>query len=130
MKKALVFSSGALALLLVPAVSFAATQISDINGIGTFIIATINNLVVPVLFAIAFIVFVWGAFQAFILGHNSDDAHKQGKNLMLWGLVGFFVMVSVWGLVNILTGTITFGNPNPPNYPSAPHSANGGSITP
>ena len=29
---------------------------------------------------------------------------------MLWGLIGFFVMVSVWGLVNILTGTVSFGN--------------------
>ena len=29
---------------------------------------------------------------------------------MLWGLIGFFVMVSIWGLVNILTGTIQLGN--------------------
>jgi hypothetical protein len=35
---------------------------------------------------------------------------EKGKSLMLWGLIGFFVMVSVWGLVNILTGTVSFGN--------------------
>jgi hypothetical protein len=34
---------------------------------------------------------------------------------MLWGLIGFFVMVSIWGLVNILTGTVSFGNNNGPS---------------
>ena len=34
---------------------------------------------------------------------------------MLYGLIGFFVMVSIWGLVNILTGTISFGNNTGPS---------------
>ena len=105
MKKVLTLTFVALAL---PLVSFAA--INNISDVGTFIINTINNILVPVLFAIAFIVFIYGVFKTFILGAGSDDAKESGKNLMLWGLIGFFVMVSVWGLVNILTGTITFGN--------------------
>ncbi|MCX6786601.1 MAG: hypothetical protein NTU85_02155 [Candidatus Kaiserbacteria bacterium] len=109
MKKALIISSLALAL---PLVSFAA--ISNISDAGSFIINTINNILVPVLFAIAFIVFLWGAFQAFILGANSDEVKTKGKNLMLWGLIGFVVMLSVWGLVNILTGTLSFGNSSGP----------------
>ncbi len=120
MKKAFVLAASTIVAALLPAIAFAA-QINNINDIGAFIVTTINSLIVPVLFAIAFVVFLFGAFQAFILGHNSDDAHKKGKNLMLYGLVGFFVMVSVWGLVNILTGTIGFGNTNGPTggYPSA-----------
>ena len=110
MKKALVISS--LALLALPLVSFAA--INNISDAGSFIINTINNILVPVIFAIAFIVFLYGAFEAFILGANSADVKDKGKNLMLWGLIGFFVMVSVWGLVNILTGTIGFGNNSGP----------------
>src|SRR5262249_13352648 len=106
MKKVLI--TGTLAALALPLVSFAA--INNISDVGTFIIDTINNVIVPVLFAIAFIVFLWGVFQTFILGATDDTAKEKGKSLMLWGLIGFFVMVSVWGLVNILTGTITFGN--------------------
>ncbi|MCX6787463.1 MAG: hypothetical protein NTY93_03015 [Candidatus Kaiserbacteria bacterium] len=109
MKKALALTSLSLAALALPLVSLAATTISNISDIGSFIITTINSVLVPVIFAIAFIVFLWGAFQAFILGANDDTAKTKGKNLMLWGLIGFFVMVSVWGLVNILTGTISFG---------------------
>lgn len=107
MKKALVFATGALAALALPLVSFAA--INNLSDAGSFIINIINNVLVPVLFAIAFIVFLWGAFYVFILGANSEETKEKGKNLMLWGLIGFFVMVSVWGLVNILTGSVTFG---------------------
>jgi len=110
MKKALALTSGTLAVLALPLVTMAATTISNVSDVGSFIINTINNVLVPVLFAIAFIVFLWGAFQTFIIGATNDVAKEKGKDLMLWGLIGFFVMVSVWGLVNILTGTISFGN--------------------
>lgn len=113
MKKSLAISSGVISALALPLVSFAA--INNISDVGTFIINTINGVVVPVLFAVAFIVFLWGAFKVFILGATDDTAKKSGKDLMLWGLIGFFVMVSVWGLVNILTGTINFGNNNGPS---------------
>ena len=108
MKKAFVLTSVALAAFAAPLVSLAA--LSNISDVGSFIINTINNVFVPVIFAIAFIVFVWGAFQTFIIGAGSEDVKEKGKNLMLWGLIGFFVMVSVWGLVNLLTGSVSFGN--------------------
>lgn len=113
MNKALVLGSIALSALALPLVSLAA--INNLSDVGSFIINVINNILVPVLFAVAFIVFLWGAFDTFILGANSEDVKERGKNLMLWGLIGFFVMVSVWGLVNILTGTISFGNNTGPS---------------
>lgn len=106
MKKIIALTS--VVALALPLVSLAA--INNVSDVGSFIINTINSIFVPVLFAVAFIVFLWGAFKTFILGANSEDVKEDGKNLMLWGLIGFFVMVSVWGLVNILTGTISFGN--------------------
>ena len=113
MKKALALTTGALATFALPLVSSAA--ISNVSDVGTFIISTINNVLVPVLFAVAFMVFLWGAFDVFILGAQSEEIKEKGKNLMLWGLIGFFVMVSIWGLVNILTGTVSFGNATGPS---------------
>lgn len=113
MKKALTLTSLSFAVFALPLISFAAA-VNNLSDVGSFIINTINNVIVPVLFAVAFIVFLWGAFKTFILGANSEDVKKEGKNLMLWGLIGFFVMVSVWGLVNILTGTVGFGNNSGP----------------
>jgi Type IV secretion system pilin len=117
MKKALALTSGIVAAFAVPLVSLAA--INNVSDVGSFIINTINNVLVPVLFAVAFIVFLWGAFNVFILGANNEEVKTSGKNLMLWGLIGFFVMVSVWGLVNILTGTIQFGTPGQATTPTA-----------
>ncbi len=108
MKKALALTTGTVAALALPLVSMAA--INNVSDVGTFIINTINNIIVPVLFAIAFIVFLYGVFETFIIGAGNEDVKEKGKGLMLWGLIGFFVMVSIWGLVNILTGTVTFGN--------------------
>ncbi len=109
MKKALVLTSVTLTALALPFVSFAA-NVNNLSDVGSFIINGINNILVPVLFAVAFIVFLYGAFKTFIIGSNSEDVKEEGKNLMLWGLIGFFVMVSIWGLVNILTGTVSFSN--------------------
>lgn len=120
MKKALTITSGLTAVFAIPIVA-SAQAVSNISDVGTLIINIINNVFVPVLFAIAFIVFIWGAFQAFILGANSTDVKEKGKNLMLYGLIGFFVMVSVWGLVNILTGSVDFGS-NDPTLPTSPTS--------
>ena len=108
MKKALALSSATIAVLALPLITFAA--VNNVADAGSLIINTINNVLVPVLFAVAFIVFLWGAFYTFILGASNEDTKEKGKSLMLWGLIGFFVMVSIWGLVNILTGTISFGN--------------------
>lgn len=121
MKKALTLSIGASAValaLVAPLTAFAA--LNNLSDVGSFIINTIQNIFVPVLFALAFIVFLWGVFDVFILGAQSEETKERGKNLMLWGLIGFFVMVSVWGLVNILTGTVTFGNNSGPSQ--LPHT--------
>lgn len=112
MKKITAIISATVATALLPLVSFAQTTVNNATEVGNLIVNTINNVLVPVIFAVAFIVFIWGAFNTFILGAQSEDTKEKGKNQMLWGLIGFFVMVSVWGLVNILTGTAKFGNSN------------------
>jgi NADH:ubiquinone oxidoreductase subunit 2 (subunit N) len=118
MKKALALSASTFAVLALPLVTFA--QVTNINDAGNFVINLINNVLVPVLFSIAFIVFLWGAFQTFILGANSDETKEKGRDLMIWSLIGFFVMISIWGLVNILTGSVTFGTSGAPsNLPGA-----------
>ncbi|HEY0948157.1 MAG TPA: pilin [Candidatus Paceibacterota bacterium] len=95
---------------------FVSAQVTATNAgsIGQGIISLINNVLVPLVFAIAFIVFIWGVFQYFIMGGADEEKRENGKSLMLWGIIGFFVMVSVWGLVNILRGTFQTTNTAPP----------------
>jgi hypothetical protein len=107
--KKLAFIGASFAL---PVLAFAQT-VDSVQSLAAFVINFINNIAVPLVFALAFIVFIWGVFQTFIVGATNDEAKKKGRQLMLWGLVGFFLMVSVWGLVRILTGTLNLNNSQP-----------------
>lgn len=114
---------GFLALTLAfafPLAAFAQIDATNAQNIGTGIISLINNVFVPLVFAAAFLVFIFGVFQYFIQGGADEEKRESGKSLMLWGIIGFFVMVSVWGLVNILRGTFRLEN----NVPSV------GDVTP
>lgn len=40
-----------------------------------------------------------------VINPNNEEKRKQGKQYMIWGIIALFVMVSIWGLVAILTNT-------------------------
>ncbi len=61
--------------------------------------------IVPVIFAIAIVVFVWGVIQFFIIGADEEAKREKGKQFIVWGLVALAVMSSVLGLVRILGNT-------------------------
>ncbi len=63
---------------------------------------------IPFVFALAFLVFIWGMFKAFILGGSDPEKQSEGKQLMLYAIVGFVIMVSLWGVVNLVTGIFGF----------------------
>ncbi|MDB5264741.1 MAG: seg [Parcubacteria group bacterium] len=100
------------AALLFPALASAQT-VTSVQSLAAFVINLINTVAVPLVFALAFIVFIWGVFLYFIAGASDEEKQGKGKSLMLYGLIGFFVMASVWGLVNILTGTVKLDNNSP-----------------
>ena len=89
----------------------------NITTVGDNIIYIINNVLVPVLFGIAFIVFLYGVAKAYIFSHGEPGEVSEGHKLILWGILGFAVMVSLWGLVNVVASTFGLnglGAPTPP----------------
>jgi cobalamin biosynthesis protein CobD/CbiB len=56
---------------------------------------------------IAVAVFFWGVIK-FI--SNADDAteRQKGKNLIIWGIISFLVLLSIWGFVALILQD-TFG---------------------
>lgn len=68
---------------------------------------------VPVLFAITVVYFLWGVLK-FIKSAGDTTARASGKKMMLFGIIGLAVMVSFWGIVRLLVGTLggtSFGIP-------------------
>ena len=97
-----------------------AQEVTNIQDLGQTIIDLINTIFVPLIFALAFVVFLWGIFKYFILGGHDEEAKESGRSLMIWGLIGFFVMVSVWGLVNLLVDTFQLNDSGPTSLPTVP----------
>ncbi|MDO8231644.1 MAG: hypothetical protein Q7T37_00350 [bacterium] len=90
-------------------------------GVGITILAIINGVLVPVLFAVSFIVFLYGVAKAYIFSNGDEGAVETGHKIILWGLIGFAAMVSVWGLVNVVVNTFGLGGimmppPTPTSY--------------
>lgn len=50
-----------------------------------------------ILMGVALLVFMWGLSRMLFKG--DDKAIKEGRNLMIWGVIALFVMVSVWAIV-------------------------------
>lgn len=71
----------------------------------------ILNPIILLLFAIAFLVFFFGIFQ-FINSETSDAGREKGKQRILWGLFGMFIMFSAYGLINLILGTFGIDAPS------------------
>ena len=65
------------------------------------VIEQIINPLIPVLIGIGLIVFFWGIIQ-FVLNADSEEKRSTGKQHMMWGVIGLFIMVSVWGIIYLL----------------------------
>jgi glycerol-3-phosphate acyltransferase PlsY len=55
------------------------------------------------------------------LAGGDEEKRTTGRNTMIYGIVAIFVILSVWGLVNILNGTFgTANQSNPQQLPNLP----------
>ena len=66
--------------------------------------AKVINPAIEFLFIIAFVIFIWGIVQM-IRQANNKDKREEGRQHMMWGIVGFLIMFGVWGIINILVNT-------------------------
>ena len=65
----------------------------------------IINPAIGFLFVLATLYFMWGVFQ-FIQNADSDSGRKQGRDSILWGLFGMFIMVAVFGIMWTICNTV------------------------
>ena len=78
---------------------------------ATGIVDLINTVVVPIILALAFAVFIWGLTSYFFLNVGDEKKRAEGRQFALWGILGLVVIFSVWGLVNMLISTLGFTSP-------------------
>lgn len=119
MKKKFAVLGATLAGAVAPIVAFAQTTSSTTAvcvtnsyqaGVQDVIcrIYSIIKIIIPVLILGAVAYFIWGIIQFVIAG---DAEEKSGaRSVMIHGIIGFAVILGLWGLVNILLSTFGVGN--------------------
>ncbi len=71
-----------------------------VAGLGDMV-----NSIFFLIFALTVLVFFWGLTLQLINPGNAE--HKQkAKDIMVWGIIGMVVMLSVFGIVNIIVATV------------------------
>lgn len=59
---------------------------------------------IPIVMVLAVLTFFFGVAR-FIFSAESDQARAEGKWFLLWGVIGLFVMVAIWGIVLVIQDT-------------------------
>jgi hypothetical protein len=91
-----------------------AQVITDVNTL-TFKLTNLGNTFIQILIAFAVIWIIWNVVRFLIVGADSEDKRKAAQQSILWGVVGLFVILSIWGLVRILTNSFRTDNAAPTN---------------
>ena len=137
MKNKLMVLSGFVLAGLAPIAAFAQTtgtfgqpngvRLTNCSGVtlGTVegIICKIGDfftLLVPILITFAVLMFIYGVIM-FVIA-DDEEAKTKGRDRIIYGIIGFAVIIALWGLVKLLTRTfgIDTGNQNI-NYPTVPY---------
>ncbi|MEX2340924.1 MAG: hypothetical protein WD605_01235 [Candidatus Paceibacterota bacterium] len=84
-----------------------------IIGITLFI----SNILIPFLFGLALLFFIWNVFRYFILGKQNSPDQESARRLALYGIAAFVFLVSLWGIVNLLVGGLGLNRSNFPVEP-------------
>jgi len=106
-------------LLTSPVLTFAQQTVGGSSGTCDYQIESIAEIfhlfgcilaaaVIPMLVTLAVVIFIIGVIK-YISKADEEAGRKEGKNLMIYGIIGLFVIVSIWGLVGIIQGTFGLG---------------------
>lgn len=77
-------------------------QVTDVFSAEIYVYEFIGRLS-ELLWAVAVMIFFWGLVK-FMTNAGDTAAHEDGKKLIVWGIISFLVLVSIWGIVQLIVG--------------------------
>ncbi|MDO8548286.1 MAG: ion transporter [bacterium] len=106
-----------LALFALPLFAFA----QALQPLRNLVVAvgSVLNLLIPVLIAAALVVFFWGLIK-YINKSGGEEGASAGRSTMIAGLVALFIMVSVWGIINLAQNALGVQGNAPVQVPQVP----------
>jgi Kef-type K+ transport system membrane component KefB len=104
-----------IAFLLVVAPVSASAQSQQLNNINDVAgrATNIGTLVIELAISLAVVWIIVSVVRYLIAG--GEEGRTKGRDAIIWGVVGLFVILSIWGLVFLLTNSFKTQNATPTN---------------
>ena len=116
--KRLVSGLSSLAGLFLPLTAFAATPVTIPVFLGR--VRGILDALIPFIIGLAVFVIIWGIFN-YVVHAAEEEKRAEARAYIVWGIVGVFFMISIWGFVTILLNTLGVGSTiDPSQIPTVP----------
>lgn len=81
----------------------------------------LRSFLLPLLMALAVLIFVWNVLRYFIWSADDPTGRETARTYILYALVGLVLIVAVWGFVALIINIFGVGGvTNPPPLPSLP----------
>ncbi len=74
------------------------------------LVSVVINPLIALAFGAALVVFVWGIVE-FLLALSQGGDTETGKQHMLWGIIGLFIMTAAFGILSIVTNSFGISIP-------------------
>lgn len=81
------------------------SSIGDYNALLEKILEHIGNPLVTLMIGLAVVYFLWGVL-VFVRNAENPEERKKGGTHMLFGALGIFIMVTAYGVLNLIIGTV------------------------
>ena len=65
-------------------------------------IIDIVNLIIPALFAVLFVFFIWKIIDSWIINAGDTTKIEEGRKYATAAVITFVIMIITWGIVNLL----------------------------
>ena len=70
----------------------------------------ISKVLIPMAFGLCLLFFFWGLAKYIGISAGSEEAVKEGKRVMVWGVVALFVVTSIWGIITFIRTELDITN--------------------
>lgn len=94
------------AVISLPSLAGAASLFDTLSLANTFL-----NALIGLFITLAIVVFFWGLIK-YLWSVSSENAH-EGLQIMMYGVIAIFVMVSIWGIIRLLQNTFKVTSTDP-----------------
>ena len=97
----------AVAVLLATPIAAFAQQLGNLKTLADSSLQ-ILNVVITIVFVLAILVFGWGVVK-YIASAGNPEKEKEARSFLWWGVIGIFVLASVFGLVRFIGSSLNVG---------------------